>query len=140
MRPQAELAKCVLVFHTVLLDDFWRLKSAAKIRNSVGRRVELPEAIKGEKMRLTLVLLNLLRNAIKFTILGTVRVLVAFDAGKGMLFVHVQDSGRGISIENQQGIFALGMTLPESQQLNRDGLGMGLHICKTICEKNGGYI
>lgn len=41
-------------------------------------------------------LINLIKNAMKFTISGFVRVSIAFDYAKQMLIVHVEDSGKGI--------------------------------------------
>lgn len=77
-------------------------------------------------------LVNLIRNAVKFTVGGMIRILVAYDRAESLIRVHVQDNGLGISKEDQVKIFAMDTTVESSRGVNRDGLGMGLFICQKI--------
>ena len=81
-----------------------------------------------------------MRNALKFSVGGMVRLIVAYDEDLERLRVHVQDNGLGISPEDQGKIFELDMKAHSGDQLNRDGLGMGLAICKGIVTRLGGSI
>ena len=47
-------------------------------------------------MRLKQILINLVKNALKFTRKGNIRVVMAFDQEEEMLKVHVIDTGKGI--------------------------------------------
>lgn len=102
--------------------------------------VALPNKLYGDEVRFAQVLVNLVRNALKFTRGGEVRVLMAFDAETASMWVHVQDDGLGISAEDQERIFALDTRVEENTELNKDGLGMGLAICRSIVNVYNGSI
>jgi len=51
-----------------------------------------------------------------------------------------RDSGCGISIENQKKLFTNFSKVSETQESNKQGVGLGLSICKEIIMANGGSI
>ena len=51
-----------------------------------------------------------------------------------------RDSGCGISEENQRKLFMNFNKLEESQQMNKQGVGLGLSICKEIINASGGSV
>lgn len=55
----------------------------------------LPSLV-GDHIRLQQVLINLIKNAIKFTKKGSIRVRVAYDQVAQTLVVHIRDTGKGI--------------------------------------------
>ena len=58
-----------------------------------------------------------------------------------MLTVHVVDSGRGIKEEDMQKLFKLfGKLGGPDDEMNPEGIGMGLNICQKIVTNNGGQI
>jgi len=57
-----------------------------------------------------------------------------------MIEVTVQDTGVGIKEENLQKLFKLFGFLDSTKELNTNGIGLGLHICKMIVEQFGGII
>ena len=59
--------------------------------------IELPGRIKGDELRLKQVLVNLVKNAFKFTQLGYIRILAGYDTLNGYLKVQVCDTGVGIA-------------------------------------------
>jgi PAS domain S-box-containing protein len=92
----------------------------------------------GDRDRLIQVMLNLISNAVKFTVAGGI-TLKAFIEGE-MIRVGVSDTGPGISAKDQEIIFEkfkqAGDTLTEKPK----GTGLGLPICRQIVDRHGGRI
>jgi len=55
-----------------------------------------------------------------------------------MIEVTVADSGIGIKDEDKNKLFQLFGILDATKEINTKGIGLGLHICKLICEEFGG--
>jgi len=83
--------------------------------------------------RLQQVILNLLDNAIKFTP-GGGQVTLAVTQGKGEIEVSVQDTGRGMSDEEQERAFEA------YYRSEGGGSGLGLTIARAIVEAHGGQM
>ena len=62
---------------------------------------ELPETLIGDHIRLRQVLINLIKNAFKFTRMGLIRVLIAYDSVDEIMKVSIIDSGKGIKPEEK---------------------------------------
>jgi signal transduction histidine kinase len=58
----------------------------------------------------------------------------------GMIEFIVKDTGVGIKEENLQKLFKLFGFIEATKELNTNGIGLGLHICKMIIEQFGGII
>ena len=91
-------------------------------------------------MRLKQVLINLLKNAIKFTNDGQVQILMAFDKCKQEIQVQCVDTGKGISEDEMIHLFSMFGKLKRTAAMNNEGIGMGLMICKKLVEGNGGEL
>ncbi len=103
--------------------------------------VELPKVFRFDKNRYMQILLNLLGNALKFTERdGEVWVSVRYDVQAQKLFTSVKDSGIGIHDKDKEKLFTLFGKLADSAQMNPQGCGLGLHICKKLAEAMGGKI
>ena len=100
---------------------------------------ELPCYIKGDEARLRQVLVNLVSNAMKFTEQGgaTVRLAVKPQA-KLNLVIEVEDSGPGISPEDQKRLFKPFVQLEEGGK--QQGTGLGLTISRQFVQLMGGSI
>jgi len=57
-----------------------------------------------------------------------------------MIEFIVKDTGVGIKEENLQKLFKLFGFIEATKELNTNGIGLGLHICKMIIEQFGGVI
>ena len=96
--------------------------------------------------RIQQVLNNLLSNAIKFTPEGGRIKVVARRDGEGWLAIQVIDTGVGIAEEDQQAIFEKfrqGTTsMPGGDAMTREygGSGLGLSICRELCNLLGGEV
>ncbi|OUJ74700.1 hypothetical protein BXP70_08015 [Hymenobacter crusticola] len=100
-------------------------------------------AVLGDAYRLRQVLLNLVSNAIKFTEQGTVHLGVAIQQETPqalMLRFWVQDTGIGISQEQQESIFDA-FTQASSEISRRfGGTGLGLAISQQLVQHMGGTL
>lgn len=100
----------------------------------------VPESLIFDDQRVKQVLLNLIQNAIKFTIKGGIVVDVEYIQERMELQMCVTDSGIGISEADQKKLFYLFGKLQSTQSMNTNGIGLGLNICKKIVESFGGVI
>lgn len=104
---------------------------------SIDSQVESFELV-ADKMRLKQILFNLLSNAIKFTDEGFIRVVVSKKDGRAEF--TVEDSGCGLSEDDQRVIFDLFRQVDESNTRAASGTGLGLAITKKLVELHGGKI
>jgi two-component system sensor histidine kinase EvgS len=94
-----------------------------------------------DPLRLKQILSNLIGNAIKFTTSGSVSVEVTFIHGeRWQIVAKVRDTGKGISLEDQQKLFVPFSQVGNHGEQVKRGTGLGLIICKTLCEKMDGDI
>jgi len=104
---------------------------------------DVPELLVGDPLRLKQVLINLCNNAIKFTSQGFVRVsvkLVEINECVVRLRFEVQDSGIGISPENQTKLFKSFSQADVSTTRKFGGTGLGLAISKNLVQLMNGTI
>ncbi|WP_428331444.1 ATP-binding protein [Mucilaginibacter sp.] len=97
----------------------------------------------GDKMRLKQVIMNLIGNAIKFTVKGKVTLIAYVDErdDQSVLKVTVKDTGLGIHKNDLPHIFEEFSQVANAQKSTRHkGTGLGLAICKKIIELQGGRI
>lgn len=57
-----------------------------------------------------------------------------------MLHVQVIDTGKGIKQEEKVKLFTMFGKLQRTADVNQEGIGLGLTICRLLCTKNGGDI
>ncbi len=101
---------------------------------------ELPETLYGDELRLKQVLINLVKNALKFTYKGQVKMYIAYDEVAQILSVNVVDNGKGITAEEIPNLFQKFGKLKRTAEDNHGGIGLGLLICQSIVRANGGSI
>ena len=85
-------------------------------------------------------MINLIKNAIKFTRIGLVLIVISFDAFKQKLQVQVADSGKGISAEEIPTLCQKFGKLLRTAEMNSEGVGLGLMISKALIEANEGVL
>ena len=93
-------------------------------------------ALTGDKNRILQIGNNLLSNAIKFTENGGVSMTI--DYNNGVLTLVVEDTGTGMTEDEQQRIFTAFERL--SNATAQDGFGLGLSVVKRIVDMLKGTI
>ena len=95
--------------------------------------------VRGDPVRLSQVVGNLLHNAAKYTGEGG-RIVLATRSSEGMAEISVRDSGIGISAESMPRIFELFTQIPSERVNTGGGLGIGLALVRALVELHGGDI
>lgn len=102
---------------------------------------DTPIQLQGDPQRLKQILTNLVGNAIKFTQGGTVAVRAMLEDesdDRAQLRISVQDTGIGLSEEDQQALFKAFSQADNSLSRQAGGTGLGLVISKRLIEQMGG--
>ncbi|MGX9354414.1 ATP-binding protein [Roseobacteraceae bacterium S113] len=97
----------------------------------------LPVVLVGDNARIRQVLLNLLGNAVKFTLDGTVRLAVRYNEG---LHITISDSGIGIPEDKVDRIFLPFEQVQGGLQRSFEGTGLGLAITNQLVDGMDGRI
>jgi len=104
---------------------------------------DTPRRVLGDKLRLKQILLNLIGNAIKFTDQGRVLIKVSLadtDNEQAEIEIAVEDTGIGISEQDQQILFQAFSQVESSATRRFTGTGLGLVISKNLATLMGGDI
>ena len=114
-------------------------------RAGIRLREETSESlppVSGDEARLNQVLINLIRNGLKFTDPGGEVVVAARESEEhpGYVGVSVRDTGCGISEQDVGQVFDRLFQCSREDGPAKQGLGLGLHLCREIVELHGGEI
>ncbi|NBC29226.1 MAG: response regulator [Spirochaetes bacterium] len=102
----------------------------------------IPSWVVGDDNRIRQVLVNLVGNAIKFTDSGSVHVTarVADESSDSMVSFIVEDTGIGISPDQQERIFESFTQAEGTFARGHEGAGLGLTISRRLAQMMGGRI
>lgn len=122
-----------------LVDEASKLALIGTRERGIEARFELDPAARQvlvDKIQIQQVLINLMRNAIEAMSQSPVRMLTVSSAPEegGFIQVTVADTGPGVAPEIAENLFRAFNSTKSS------GMGLGLSICRTIVEANGGRI
>ena len=110
---------------------------------AIGVGPNVPHMLIGDALRLQQIMINLVGNAIKFTECGEVSVLVELVAQNddvASLRFHVRDTGIGMSAEQQARLFSPFTQADSSMTRRFGGSGLGLTICRRLCDLMQGSV
>ncbi len=148
---KAEAGKIELDMHNFMLSDVLErvrdvLASATEMKNnsfSIEQSPETKALLRGDSLRVYQVLLNLVNNAIKFTVNGEIRLRVSMKSKTdtdAILLFEVSDTGIGMSAEHAQRIFSAFGQADATITRKFGGTGLGLAICNNLVQIMGGEI
>ncbi|MCW5889474.1 MAG: PAS domain S-box protein [bacterium] len=97
-----------------------------------------PVSLTTDPRKLSIVLRNLVGNALKFTPRGRVAVAARLDGPA--LVIEVADTGIGIAPEQRETIFEMFRQADQSDSRRFGGTGLGLYIVRRFVEQMGGRV
>ena len=102
----------------------------------------IPENLKGDDVRVTQIIVNLLNNAVKYTPKGSVFLTVNGEKAENevVLKISVKDTGIGIKEEDLSSLLKDFQRLDLSKNRNIEGTGLGLAITYRLAELMNGKI
>ena len=129
----------VLVSESVKFAEFIQGVTEQFSDYEAGLTLEMPEEDQEftiDKLRVRLLITNLLNNAMSHGEENPISVKVSFEDGRGI--VEVIDRGEGISEEHLSQISEPFYRADSSRQRNTGGFGLGLYLCRLISQAHGG--
>ena len=94
---------------------------------------ELPAVVRADEKRLRQILINILGNAVKFTVRGSVAFTV--ECRRDMAVFEIRDSGPGIPADDMERIFE---PFVRGSTVQAGGSGVGLTIARMLTDLMGG--
>lgn len=132
---------------SLLLKDCYNLvfmRAADKeLRFTFETDENTPKNLIGDEFRIRQIITNLLTNAVKYTLKGSVSLSLSFDRidnDRIMLIISVKDTGMGISDDDKAKLFDSFRRINASQTRNIEGTGLGLAITKKLAELMDGTV
>lgn len=101
--------------------------------------LDSPHFVEGDPARLQQVIINLLKNASKYSPNGG-RITVSLTSEDGHSVVRVRDNGMGIAPEMLDQVFEMFVQSQDTLERADGGLGVGLTLVKSIIELHGGTV
>ena len=93
--------------------------------------------LRGDRQRITQILLNIMSNACKFTPVGKITLIAKRDADQ--VLISISDTGPGIALEDQASVFEP-FKQTETGLRQGGGTGLGMPISKNLVEIHGGKL
>jgi len=128
-----------LVSERVLLANFVRSIAESFKSNNGEIDIEIPVndlEFEIDKLRIRLLITNLLNNAVRHGKGNLINVRVSFSGDRGI--IEVKDNGEGISEEHITQITEPFYRADSARQRNTGGFGLGLYLCRLIAQAHGG--
>jgi CheY-like chemotaxis protein len=101
-------------------------------------RFEVPVFVMADRVRVKQVLINLLSNAIKYNREGGAVTVESVINPSGSIRISIRDTGNGLSPHQISQLFQPFNRL--GQEMETEGTGIGLVVCKRLLELMGGAI
>jgi len=111
----------------------------------VSIRVEIPDptiSLETDPLKLRQILVNLVTNAVKYTDVGSVKLIVRVEGLGTALTVYfeVTDTGRGVATADHEHIFEAFWQAAHPLRRESDGTGLGLAVARQLARLLGGDV
>ena len=130
-----------------LMNSVAALTSAESEKRGIPVEIALspavPRQVVGDPLRIRQILLNYVYNALKYSSRGKISITVwqnKTSPNSTEIFFAVSDQGPGISVGEQNKLFAPLESIPGSLSARPARKTLGLSICKTLAEKANGAV
>jgi signal transduction histidine kinase len=132
----AEFVEIVCLFNNVteLFTDVANQKSIAIIKD-----LPVNAPIIADKEMISMIMRNLISNAIKFTNQGG-KIILSVEKKQNEIIISVKDNGVGINKADIEKLFRIEESYSTKGTQNEQGTGLGLILCKEFVEKHNGRI
>lgn len=110
-------------------------------QKQLEQKVNLPDTdvvIEADREKIEQMLINLIGNALKFTMEG--HILIGFQEKDDRVELTVEDTGEGIPEEELSTIFDKFMQVTKARRSKQKGTGLGLSIVESIVDLHGGRV
>lgn len=134
LEPKPELFNIQDVFQ----DKMNLIQKKVEQKNIILLDESIKDFVYADKSMIEIVIQNLLANAVKFSRVGDV-ITVSNRERNGNVLICIEDTGVGISKENQEKLFKNSGFTTRGTSAEK-GTGLGLSICKQMVELNYGKI
>jgi signal transduction histidine kinase/CheY-like chemotaxis protein len=137
-KVEFSISQCLANVHQLM-----NISAKQKGVNCTLTTTNLPKYIIGDANRLNQILFNMIGNAIKFTKVGAVLIVVEFteeSEQQGWLKIKVRDTGIGIAADKVSMLFEDYTQADAGIAANYGGTGLGLSITKKLVALHGGTI
>lgn len=125
-----------LVEHVMDLISIEAFNKGLEIVADVDNNIPL---LQGDPTRVQQIILNILKNAVKFTAKGYVYLSAKINDNNEIL-ISISDSGIGIPEKSRESLFKDFYQAEASTTRKYGGTGLGLSICKTLVQAMSGSI
>ena len=112
--------------------------NAKNISLNLNINAPMPTVINTDKDMYSIILQNLMDNAIKYTFTGGVTVTLTLDKENNTWSTTIADTGIGMNTEQLQNIGTLFKRSHAQTVMNPQGLGLGLFLVKTLVNQLDG--
>jgi signal transduction histidine kinase len=120
-----------------LIDETAALAKQCDMSIELDAQTQLPE-VYADSDRLQQIVLNLINNAFKYAREGK-KIIIKASVKAEFVQIEIRDFGQGIPEIRQKTLFEPGYQLKHREERS-GGLGIGLALCRTLIELQGGQI